>query len=117
MSWLRRRRGAEEAPTGAEPRNIEENRAEPRGGEMTPANRAGVAPAREAPAREETAPVRRRRMALRARSAGAGADAVGAAGAGALALARLVTTVAFLIALLIAAAIVLTDVDANASNG
>src|SRR5690349_13224247 len=96
MTWLRRRRGAEEAPAGAEPRYVEGSRAD------------------VAPAREEAAPVRRRRMGRGTRTAGA--NAVGAVGAGTLALARLIMTVAVLIALLIGVAIVLTDVDANASN-
>jgi hypothetical protein len=46
----------------------------------------------------------------------AGAAAVGAAGAGVIMLARLVMAAAALIALLIALAVVLRDVDANPSN-
>lgn len=57
---------------------------------------------------------RRRRRGWRAREAGAAT--VGAVGAGVLALARLVLTIAALIALLIAIAIVLVDVDANKAN-
>jgi hypothetical protein len=69
-------------------------------------------PVRRAPVRE---PVRRRRgLAWRTRDAGAGT--VGTAGAGVLLLARLVMLAASLIALLIALAIVLRDVDANAGN-
>jgi hypothetical protein len=60
------------------------------------------------------APVARRRRLGRGRAAGAAA--VGTAGAGLLALARLVMLVATLIFLLIVVAIVLRDVDANASN-
>lgn len=51
-----------------------------------------------------------------ARGPGFAAAAVGTVGAGILLLARLVMTIAALIALLIAAAIVLRDVNANASN-
>src|SRR3984885_3839454 len=57
---------------------------------------------------------RRRRLAWRTRNAGAAA--VGTAGAGVLLLARLVMAVASVIALLIALAIVLRDVDANGAN-
>jgi hypothetical protein len=53
-------------------------------------------------------------MAGRTRSAGAAA--VGTIGSGVIMLARLVMTVAVLIALLIGLAIVLRDVNANASN-
>jgi hypothetical protein len=63
---------------------------------------------------EEQAPRRRRTLAWRTRKAGAAA--VGTAGAGALLLARLVMAAASLIALLIALAIVLSDVGANGSN-
>jgi hypothetical protein len=62
----------------------------------------------------EGSPPRRRGLGWRTRDA-AGATA-GAIGSGVLALARLVMAVATLIALLIALAIVLRDVDANASN-
>jgi hypothetical protein len=77
--------------------------------------RAAPAVAGEAPARGEEAPLRRRRGATGRTQDAAGAT-VGAIGAGVLALARLVMLVAGLIALLIALAIVLRDVDANASN-
>ena len=56
----------------------------------------------------------RRGVARRTRDAGAAA--VGTAGAGVLLIARLVMLAATLIALLIALAILLRDVDANASN-
>jgi hypothetical protein len=70
---------------------------------------------REAVESEHTAPERRRRtFAWRTRNAGAAA--VGTAGAGVLLLARLVMAAAGVIALLIALAIVLRDVDANGSN-
>jgi hypothetical protein len=58
----------------------------------------------------------RRRRGVGWRTRDASAAAVGAAGAGVILIARLVMTVATLIALLIALAIVLRDVDANASN-
>jgi hypothetical protein len=86
---------------------------------------ASPAPARTAPGAPGVAgepavddgrrPVRRRRGAASRTHDAAGATA-GAIGAGVLALARLVMAVASLIALLIALAIVLRDVDANASN-
>jgi len=63
----------------------------------------------------EAAPVRRR-GGFGWRSREAGAAAVGSAGAGVLVIARLVMSVAALIALLIALAIVLRDVDANSAN-
>ena len=75
-----------------------------------PAGEDGVGPAS---AREREAPVRR---GLRWRTRDAGAAAVGAAGAGVLMIARLVMAIATLIALLIALAIILRDVDANAHN-
>jgi hypothetical protein len=61
-------------------------------------------------------PVRARRRGLAWRTRDTGAAAVGAVGAGVLLVARLVMAVAALIALLIAAAIVLRDVDANSAN-
>jgi hypothetical protein len=57
---------------------------------------------------------RRRRVASRTRDVGAAA--VGTAGAGVLLIARLVMLAATLIAVLIALAVVLRDVDANPSN-
>ncbi|MHB8241979.1 MAG: hypothetical protein ACYDHN_08310 [Solirubrobacteraceae bacterium] len=66
----------------------------------------------EAPVARRTMPARRRRR----RSRDAGAAAVGAVGSGVVLIARLVMAVAGLIALLIALAIVLRDVDANRSN-
>jgi hypothetical protein len=72
---------------------------------------------REEASREEASrPARSRRRGLGWRTRDASAAAVGAAGAGVLLIARLVLSVATLIALLIALAIVLRDVDANASN-
>jgi hypothetical protein len=65
---------------------------------------------------EEQAPVRARRRGLAWRTRDTGAAAVGAMGAGVLLIARLVMAVAVLIALLIAVAIVLRDVDANSAN-
>jgi hypothetical protein len=57
---------------------------------------------------------RRRKLAWRTRNAGAAA--VGTAGASVVLLARLVMAAASIIALLIALAIVLRDVDANSAN-
>ena len=57
-----------------------------------------------------------RRRAFAGRSRNAGAAAVGTAGAGVIMIARLVMSIASLIALLIAVAIVLRDVDANSAN-
>jgi hypothetical protein len=84
------------------------------------APRGRVAPERRrsaeaAPHEGEPAPVSRRR-AYAWRTRNAGAAAVGTAGAGVLLIARLVMTLASLIALLILLAIVLRDVDANANN-
>jgi hypothetical protein len=72
------------------------------------------APNGEAPGKAGEQPVRRRSLAWRTRDAGAAA--VGTVGAGVIMLARLVMTVATLIALLIGLAIVLVDVNANAGN-
>jgi len=63
--------------------------------------------------RQPERPLRRRPLR---RGGEAGAAAVGAVGAGVLTLARLVMALACLIALLIALAIVLRDVDANPHN-
>jgi hypothetical protein len=78
----------------------------------------GVGPAagERAPASGEAATERPRARGARWRTRDAGAAAVGAVGSGFLALARLVMSVAGLIALLIVLAIVLADVEANASN-
>jgi hypothetical protein len=78
-----------------------------------------TAPSREAEATfaqpgERVGPPTRRSLAWRTRDAGAAA--VGTLGSGVILLARLVMTVAALIALLIGLAIVLRDVDANAHN-
>jgi hypothetical protein len=74
------------------------------------------APVRERPAPREAPVAAPRRRSLAGRSRDAGAAAVGTAGAGVLLLARLVMAVASLIALLIALAVVLRDVDANTTN-
>jgi hypothetical protein len=63
-----------------------------------------------------TPPGTRGRTGLAWRTRGAGAAAVGALGSGVIMLARLVMTVAAVIALLIGLAIVLRDVGANTSN-
>jgi hypothetical protein len=75
---------------------------------------AGAAPPGERTAAYERRPVGRRRRV--GRGAAAGAAVVGTAGAGILALARLIMTIATLIALVIVAAILLRDLDANATN-
>jgi hypothetical protein len=82
---------------------------------------ASSTPAEPAAATGEHAPVAGRRQLRHGRGAAsrthdAAGAAAGAIGAVALALARLVMAAASLIALLIALAIVLRDVDANASN-
>jgi hypothetical protein len=97
---LRRRSEAFEGPTGEPARAERPIAAREDGG-----GPAGV--------REREAPVRR---GLRWRTRDAGAAAVGAAGAGVLMIARLVMAIATLIALLIALAIILRDLDANAHN-
>jgi hypothetical protein len=100
---FRRQSGAvEEMPR--EP-SSERSEAVGQGREGEPPPRAGAV-SQGAPAR--------RGIAWRTRDAGAAA--VGAAGAGVMLIARLVMTVATLIALLIGLAIVLRDVDANARN-
>jgi hypothetical protein len=76
-----------------------------------PERRAG-----ERPAGEGGVAPRRERRGIGWRTRDAGAAAVGAVGSGFIMLARLVMTAASLIALLIALAIVLRDVDANAAN-
>lgn len=90
-------------------------------GEAEPLHRAETEPPRRAeePTRGAEEPPRSvqrepRRRAFRTRNAGAAA--VGTAGAGVLLLARLVMAAASVIALLIALAIVLRDVDANSAN-
>jgi hypothetical protein len=81
---------------------------------VTPSRTAPVAAGEPSVRDDEPTTRRGRGGAWRTRNA-AGATA-GAIGTGVLALARLVMAVASLIALLIALAIVLRDVDANASN-
>jgi len=87
-------------------------------GEPVPATNARRASAEPVAGEPGVAPAgqveRRRRLGWRARDTGAAA--VGAVGSGVLLLARLVMAVATLIALLIALAIVLRDVDANRAN-
>ncbi len=106
MRLMRRRAAPAEETARAEPigatRGEEEARAEEGRTARTGPERRGE-PARTA-------------GGFRARTRGAGASAVGTIGSGVLMLARLVMTVAGLIALLIALAIVLRDVDANRSN-
>ncbi len=86
------------------------------GSEPAAGTRTRTAPA-EAPPRSGEAGTRsRRRRRRRGRARDAGAATVGALGSGVLVVARLVMTIASLIALLIALAIVLRDVDANQAN-
>jgi hypothetical protein len=80
---------------------------------------AAESPARAVPtaeSRERAVPPAPRRRTLAWRTRDAGAAAVGTLGSGVLLIARLVMTVAALIALLIGLAIVLRDVDANRTN-
>jgi hypothetical protein len=116
---LRRRRETE-APAGEAPiETAGAGTSTMAGGGRAPATEAPAArptgaAAAEGPPRTGAVPVRRRGLGWRTRDA-AGATA-GAIGSGVIALARLVMLAATLIALLIALAIVLRDVDANASN-
>jgi hypothetical protein len=107
MSILRRRRSVagEEVPEGREG----VGRAP-----TTPAERAGVAGAQGPSDRAARTERRPRRSLWRPRAVGAAA--VGTVGWGVVAIARLVMAVATLIALLIALAIILRDVDANSRN-
>jgi hypothetical protein len=102
-------RGGEGPVRGGEAATATGGRA--RGGPV--AEREGERPVAER-GRGEGEPGGRRTLGWRSRNAGAAA--VGAVGGGVLLLARLVMTAAALIALLIALAIVLRDVDANSSN-
>jgi hypothetical protein len=100
-----------EHATGAPAYDAEPGAPEPESGPREPESGPRERQAtREAPA----AAPRHRSLAWRSRDAGAAA--VGTAGAGVLLLARVVMAAASLIALLIALAIVLRDVDANATN-
>lgn len=74
----------------------------------------GGVPPGERTAAYDRGPVGRRRRT--GRGAAAAGAVVGTAGAGILAVARLIMTIAALIALLIVAAILLRDLDANATN-
>jgi hypothetical protein len=104
-------RRARAEPTQAAPAGTQ---AAPEATQAAPPEGTQVAPqvARGRPASARAS--RRRGFAWRTRDAGAAA--VGTAGSGALMIARLVMTAAALIALLIALAIVLRDVDANQAN-
>jgi hypothetical protein len=117
---LRRRREAE-APAGEAPietagagTSTMADGARAPVGEAPRARPSGPATA-EGPPRAGAVPVRRRR-GLGGRTRDAAGATAGAIGSGVLALARLVMLAATLIALLIVLAIVLRDVDANASN-
>ena len=127
MRFRRRSAAVEEAPPTATGAPMPAA-APPRAGEPTPA--AHMDPAARAPEGEGPRPGMpegkgpRSRMAegkdprhgMAWRTRNAGAAAVGAAGAGVIMLARLVMAVAALIALLIALAIILRDVEANPHN-
>lgn len=119
MKWTRRREAGaigEDVPrqssTGEPPATIES----PQPAVTSPSRPAVRADRERDPIGERTGASRRRRAGFRRRSRDASAAAVGTLGSGVLLLARLVMTVAVLIALLIGLAIVLRDVDANASN-
>jgi hypothetical protein len=86
------------------------------GGEAPVAREPGEASTAAERGRERSPEERPRRRGVAWRTRSAGATAAGAVGSGALMLARLVMLIATLIALLIGLAIVLRDVDANASN-
>jgi hypothetical protein len=100
------RHSAAAAPERAQASSIEGPRLEP--------SRAGAAT--YARPGERAAPPEPRRRGLAWRTRDLGAAAVGRLGSGVVLLARLVMTVAVLIALLIGLAIVLRDVDANPRN-
>lgn len=127
---MRLRRRSREPVEGAQRAPVDAQTGVAAGGEgpaartevRAPEREGAVAQAADRPAEREGAvaqapgpmPARRRGLAWRTRDAGAAA--VGAAGAGVLMLARLVMAIAGLIALLIALAIILRDVDANGQN-
>jgi hypothetical protein len=121
MKWFTRRQPeALEAAPSSSRAHISTDLPGPRSSEP-----AGAPASSEASARQREAEPRAARAQPRAREAGhgvagrtrdAGASAVGTLGSGALLLARLVMTAATLIAVLIALAIVLRDVDANQGN-
>jgi hypothetical protein len=106
MRFRRRSRVAEEAPRAGEAPRAAEAPREPEAPTAGPGGPVSRAQLGERPARR----------GIMWRTRDAGAAAVGAAGAGVVMLARLVMAVATLIALLIALAIVLRDVDANPAN-
>jgi len=111
MRFLRRSGPAEEAPREPRERGTEDLPAR----EDAARERADRGPA-VSEARTGEPPPRAPRRGLAWRTRDASAAVVGAAGAGVIMVARLVMAVATLIALLIGLAIVLRDVDANASN-
>ena len=108
MRLRRRAAPAEEAPNRVTAQSEHAGQREQRRERLEP--EGGVQAGRE---RVEPAP---RRRALGWRTRDVGAAAVGTAGAGVILLARLVMAAAALIALLIALAIVLSDVNANGAN-
>ena len=106
---LTRRVGPNEAETPANSREADGTR------EVVEPSRPLSSGRREPVEADRTAPERRRRR-LAWRTRNAGAAAVGTAGAGVVLLARLVMAAASVIAMLIALAIVLRDVDSNGAN-
>jgi hypothetical protein len=119
---MRLRRRSEVPGTGVPVSSSTAARSEgPAGGASPAPGRTSAAGAGRAQPREgergtaAPAPARRRRT-LAWRTRDAGAAAVGGVGAGVMLLARLVMALATLIALLVALAIVLRDVNANPAN-
>ncbi len=103
--------GTQQAP---EPSAFEEDRSGM--SETSRDRRAYIPPAGAAAGPGEAHGRSRSRWSRRARARDAGAATVGTLGSGVILLARLVRTLAGLIALLIGLAIVLRDVDANSAN-
>lgn len=101
-------------PEAEAPTALEEDRSGTT--ETSRERRAYIPPAGTRPAAGEAQGLSRTRWGRRARARDAGAATVGALGSGVVLLARLVMAIAGLIALLIALAIVLRDVDANPAN-
>jgi hypothetical protein len=116
MRWTARHRDGEapsEETDGPQVQAVGGERGAPeRGGVPERGVPAGRATRASSHSREQS----RRRRGLAWRSRDAGAAAVGTLGSGAIVVARLVMSVAVLIALLIGLAIVLRDVNANAAN-
>ncbi|HST54646.1 MAG TPA: hypothetical protein VLJ42_01975 [Solirubrobacteraceae bacterium] len=112
-TWRRGRAASTETDTSERVQAQEDHQARDEPRAAAPGDGATYTRADE---RDPAAPPARRRTSFGGRTRDAGAGAVGAFGSGVMVLARLVMTVAALIALLIGLAIVLRDVDANSSN-